>query len=135
MIQGIKNKLGNLVATEIQTTKELIQVQPHQGMFNYRCHENSIEFARINPDHKVVETIYIDSAGLPILHYVNQAPDGTYLDTTLGYKAEFYEYYFLRVIHPNDYKAMGWLFDNTVDYWSNKYLKWWHKLLGISRLV
>lgn len=135
MKSKIENKLRLKVAQEVQCSKEIISVKPNQGLFNYRCHENAIEFARLNPDHKVIETIYIENNSWPVLHYVNQAPDGSYLDNTLGYKTEFYEYYFIREIHPDDFKSMGWLFDHTVDYWSNKYLKWWHRLLGISRLV
>lgn len=131
----LENRLRLKLAKEIQCSKEVITVIPYRGMFNYQCYDNAVEYTRIHPDHTVVETIYIEKGNWPTLHYVNQAPDGTYLDTTLGYKAESYEYYFLRKIHPDDYKAMSWLFNNTVDYWSAKYLKWWHRLLGVSRLV
>lgn len=130
-----EDKLRKALTREIQCTKQRINVVPHSGMFNLRCHENSIEFARQNPDHKVIETIYIDDQHYPTLHYINQAPDGTFIDTTLGYKAEYYEYFFLREIVKDDFKTMGWIFDNTVEFWSRKYMRSWHTLFGITRLL
>jgi len=133
--QKIENKLRAKLGSEIQCTKEMIRVIPHAGKFNFRCFENAVEFARLNPDHAVIEVMYIEKGEYPILHYINQAPDGTYLETTLGYRADNLDYYKMRVIHPDDYKAIGWLFDTALDYWSSKYVKWWHRLLRISRLA
>lgn len=135
MRQKIEDKLRAKVMTDIQCTKEVIQVEPKQGLFNFRCYENAVEYARLNPDHKVIEVIYIESRKYPTLHYINQAPDGTYLETTLGFRAADLEYFKLREIHEDDYRCIGWIFNETLEYWTNTRLKWWHRLLRISRLV
>ena len=135
MFQKIEDKLRLKVLRDIQSTKEVIHVEPKQGLFNFRCYENAVEYARLNPDHKVIEVMYLESGPSAVLHYINQDPDGNYLETTLGFRADSVEYYKLREIPVADYPNIGWVFNTTLEYWTNTRLKWWHRLLGITRLV
>ena len=108
-------------------------VKPVRGMFNYRCHENAIQYAFENPGMKVIEVFQVELSGAH-LHYINQNEHGEYLETTLGWKSRLYEYYYVRELVPDDYDCIGWIFDNVVDTWSKEWLKWYHYLFGIHRV-
>lgn len=119
----------------VRSRFEMVSPEPTQGLFNFRCFDNVAEYARINPGIEVVEVVYIDR-GEPILHYVNYDPDKVeYLETTLGYMAESLEYYKIRKIHPDDYFRMGAEFSRSQESWSNQWVNWYHKLLGVERIL
>lgn len=135
MIESTKRKIRERVCRFVRSRYEMIRVQPEQGVFNFRCFENAVEYQRKNPDTEVIEVIYIDE-GHPILHYINRKPDGTYLETTLGFRAERLEYYHIRRIHPDDYHRIGAEFDRVLISWTEEFTTWFQrKVLGIERVL
>lgn len=131
-----KDKFQTRATRYFRSTKERILVTPKQGLFNYRCFENAIEFTRLNPNHEVYEVIYIEGS-TAILHYINRdSLTGEFLETTLGFRADYFEYYLIRKIPEIDYKYLGSEFDKNVEFWTNKFSSWWErKLFKIDRLV
>jgi hypothetical protein len=127
---GIEKSLREKVAVDIQSTKQMITVIPKQGLFNQQCFDNAAQY---QSEHggDVIEVVTVRNQW-PTLHYINQV-DGEYLETTLGYKADRHEYFYLRIITKEDYKHMNWVFENALATLSRPYLKWYHKLLGIGR--
>lgn len=126
------DKLDKKVYKDIKGSLTRIEVSACVGMFNSMCFFNSVEYA-IDNNCQVAEVICIDN-GSPNLHYVN-IKDGAFLETTLGHRADYLEYYFVRDISPSDFKDIPEIFDRSLDYWGSRYLKWYHRLLNIGRAV
>lgn len=124
------------VSNYVKFNHKRINVLPEQGMFNYRCFYNAVEFARKHPDTVVVEVMFIDD-GEPILHYINQNKDtGEYIETTLGFRASSLDYYFIRVIDEKDYSTLGSQFSEVVNSWTMRFTSWFdRKILSIDRVV
>jgi hypothetical protein len=115
------DKIHDRVVEYIRSRHSLVDVKPKQGLFNFKCFYNSVEFARLNPEYSVVETICIEN-GIPILHYINKHIEtGELYETTLGYQAEYNEYYIIRDIHKNDHKFIGNEFDRSLDAWLHQF--------------
>ena len=127
----IKTKIRKRAANDIIATKQMIAVKPTKGLFNYRCFLNAVEYG-IENKCEVIEVVYIED-GIPVLHYINKTGK-EYLETTIGHRADYIEYYFLRTIQKSEYRLIGWHFDNTLESLSAPYLNWFHKLIGIDRV-
>jgi len=131
-IRSIHDKLKRYVRSRY----EMIRPEATLGLFNFRCFENVVEYARRYPEMEVIEVIYVDD-GLPILHYINYDPvDKKYLETTLGWRAPYLEYYHIRKIHPDDYHRISKEFECSLDSWLEQFTSWFHrKVLGIDRIL
>jgi hypothetical protein len=129
---AIGNKLREKAAVDIQSTKQMITVTPKRGLFNYKCFDNAAQY-QSEYGGDVVEVVIVRCAD-PSLHYINRI-DGEYLETTLGYRSAQYEYFYLRVITEEDYKHMSWVFENALATLSRPYIRWYHRLLGIKRVL
>ena len=112
------------ILERLRCAHRMLPVAPEQGLFNFRCHENCVEYVRTHPDRdlEVVETIYVDD-GEPILHYVvRDRADDRHLEVTLGWRATTLEYYHVRALteadHPNIHKE----FQRSLDYWLHQYV-------------
>lgn len=122
------------IKTYIRSRYERIDVTPCQGLFNYKCFLNSVQYAEENEGHGVAEVMYV-SDGWPVLHYLN-TKDGEYLETTLGFLARNIEYYFVRKINPCDWRYIESEFDRSLESWLNQFTNAIdRKLLGITRVV
>lgn len=138
MKQRILSKAQERICRCLRARFTMVKPEPVQGMFNFRCHENCVEYVRRRPEENlsVVETIYIDG-GEPILHYLVHDPAaGRYLEVTLGWRAEHLEYYVVRPIHPDDYKNILSEFHRALEDWTEEYVSWFgRKVLGITRVL
>lgn len=136
MRQKILNALHERILTYVRTRYPMIVARPIQGLFNFRCFENAVQYARDNPGIKVVE-VMLDDGGLPILHFINYDPvKDEYLETTQGWRADVMDYYFIRVIHEEQYRYIGTLFDKSVKEWTRQFAnRWYHQLFNIERIV
>lgn len=134
--QKCKSKAQNRLKDYVRSRYELIRPIATQGMFNFRCYENCVEYARTHPGLQVVEVIYIDGTD-PILHYVNYDPETKeYLETTLGWRAPYLEYYHIRKIHPDDYRYIGSEFDRALESWRMQFTNWFDRnVFGVDRVL
>lgn len=124
------------VLMHARTRLKKIVAKPTQGLFNFRCFENAVQYAKEN-DNAIVVEVMLDDNGVPILHFINKDLNtGEYLETTQGWRADHMDYYLIKEIHPEQYAYIGRLFNAGVDSWSDQFAgKWYHKLLGIRRIV
>lgn len=132
--QKRKDKLWSKVCAYVRSRYTMIDVEPVQGMFNFRCHENSVQYAKSNEGYGIAEVIYIED-GSPILHYVN-TKDGKFYETTLGWRAEDLEYYKIRDIHPSDWNRIHSEFSRALDSWNEQFTNWMdRRILKIDRIL
>lgn len=123
------------IAAHLRATMTRSRVVPVQGMFNFRCHENSVEWIRTHPDQglTLVECIYLDD-DQPILHYLVRTREGELQEVTLGWRAEELEYYALRDVQEP--RQVYREFNRSLDYWKDfttpRWLVW---LSGLGRVV
>lgn len=128
-------KLNAEICNYFRARYPMILVKPCQGLFNYQCYFNAVEYALAHDGISVVEVVYINGSE-PILHYINyDVEQDTYLETTLGFRADYLEYYLLRTIHPDDYKYIGGEFDRAIDSWSDQFITPWRRFLGLRRVL
>lgn len=126
-----KEKARIRVCTHVRATLERIHPVPKQGLFNYRCYFNAVQW-EIEHGGEVVECIYIDREN-PILHYLNTDEDD-YLETSMGYLAPEYEYYKIRTVPQSDYSRIDRIFSENLDYWKNTTCNWFERLF-VDRVV
>ena len=126
------------IVAHLRATHTQARVEPAQGLFNFRCHENCVQWLRQRPgeDLEVVETVYVDGWE-PILHYVvRERQTGRLLEVTLGWRAEKLEYYPVRTLLPEDLDHIHAEFDRSLAHWLREYVPWWGRvLLGIERVL
>ena len=138
MKQRLLKRAQDRICRRLRARFTMVKPEPIQGMFNFRCHENCVEYVRLHPEEKlaVVEAVYIDG-GEPILHYlVNDPAAGRYLEVTLGWRAEHLEYYVVRTIHPDDLRYILSEFQRALEDWTEEYVGWFgRKVLGIRRVL
>lgn len=136
--QYMVSRAGNKIAEHVRARYTLERAIPQQGLFNFQCHRNAIQYVLDNPDRllDVVECIYLDS-GEPILHYcIRDRVSGQLLEVTLGWYAEGLEFYAIRVIPPEDHRTILSEFNRSMTYWTNEYVPMWLRvLLCIDRVV
>lgn len=136
MKNKIKLKAQEKLLRYVRTRYELIKPEPKLGLFNFRCFENSVEYVRRYPELEVCEVIIVDN-GEPILHYLNYDPaNGKYLETTLGWRADYLEYYLIRKIHKDDQRYIHNEFERALQSWKEQFLGWFGaKILRIDRIL
>jgi hypothetical protein len=118
-----KTAQANLVRA-LRSTHTQIKPLEIQGLFNFRCHENSVQYVRDNPSRllEVVETIYLDG-GEPALHYlVRDKVTGDFLEVTLGWRTRQLEYYMTRALLPGDLDHIHSEFSRSLDHWRDLYV-------------
>lgn len=135
MVAMLKQKAKGELLRHIRNRFKRIKVEPAQGLFNFRCFENAVEYARLHPNMRVVE-VMLDDSGEPILHYINQDMEtGVYYETTQGWRAEYMDYYFLREIHKEQHGYIGTIFSKAAEDWSAQFTKGFiYRIFGINRV-
>lgn len=128
MKQFFKNRAWEKICRRLRTRHTRILPRPEQGLFNYNCHRNSLEYVRRHPCRNldVVEVMYIDG-GVPILHYIVRDNDrNEYLEVTLGHEAETLEYYFIRPVPPDKatFAAIFGEFSRSQEDWEREFIGW-----------
>lgn len=109
-----------------------IEVEPKQGLFNHKCMCNAVEWQSKNGG-TVHEVIAIGPDG-PILHYINNS-NGIYFETTLGFMARDLEYFLVRGVSTVEYSNIQEVFRKRLKALDSRYLRWYHKLFGIRRIL
>lgn len=133
-----QRKAWEKIVRNLQINRTMIKPVATQGLFNFRCHDNCVEYIRLNQDknYSIAETIYIDD-DQPILHYVIFDEDeNKYLDVTLGWRIDTVNTYLLRIIQKDDNLKIHSIFSDTLDAWLNEFTSWFdRKILRIDRVL
>lgn len=132
LLNSIEYDIGEWLYNE----HESVEVKSAQGMFNLKCFENAVQYAITHEGCSVVMGIVIEPNDKTNLHFWNVDAKGNHLETTLGYRAEVLVYYPLRTIPERNYQAIGCVFDDALNYFTNKHTtKWQRFVLGGERIL
>lgn len=136
MKQQRLDKIYSHIRNYITSRHERIEVQPKQGLFNYKCFYNAVEFAKNNEGYEVVEVMFIDGK-YPILHYINRHTESReFFETTLGHQSEKLRYYYVKTIPHIEWLEIGTLFDESCASWLYQFTNWFDRnVLNIDRVV
>ena len=135
MRQRLIDRARRALIRRLRTRHQMVKPTPTQGLFNFRCHENCVQYVRDRPGEAlgIVETIYVDGE-CPILHYlVHDFDAGEYLEVTLGWTATLHEYYLIRPVHPSDFDRIQSEFSRSRADWCDEFVGWFgRKVLRIE---
>jgi hypothetical protein len=116
------DKARQEICNHIIAKYEKIEVKAGKLLFNFRCHNNSVHFAKRKGDKKLAMVVYI-SEGYPIVHFINYRK-GVFIDNTLGEWTNRYDYYFVKWIKSEDMWNVFTIFDAFKEE-LGKTLSWW----------
>jgi len=129
----IESRIGEFCYHEL----EKVEVKKKVGLFNYKCFHNACEYASSRNGCEVVMGIYINKRdNHPSLHFWCRDKNGKDLEVSMGYLAECYSYYEIRVIKVYDYFIIDGVFEDAMEYYRNKLTtKWERFILGKDRIL
>lgn len=87
-----------------------------QGLFNRKCHMNSVQRVKEGKASKVILTIIFTSNFDPMVHFINIDENGKYVDNTLGWEWECYNYYMIKELSEQEFDVVGGLLSDTKDF-------------------
>lgn len=121
MRQSYINRAQARVSAHLRAHNERIFPQPTRGLFNFRCHNNCVQWVKDHPDEglEIVECIFLyeGSAENPILHYLVRDRDGRYLEVTTGYECLASEYYLVRKVPEEEWQKLPDIFSRSLNTW------------------
>jgi hypothetical protein len=74
-----------------------------KGLFNQRCQLNAVQQVKENNANEVYMVLCSNEATYPFVHFINKNDD-KYIDNTLGWELDVYDYYIIRKIDETEYK-------------------------------
>lgn len=127
-------RIDKRIMTFLRATVTPVEVKGVQGLFNHKCHMNSVQYAKDNPGHSVVMGI-VDDGG-PILHFWVVDNNANHKDVTLGWASEMGTYYPMRVLSKEEWLNVNNVFTDGLEYWRNTQTNWFErKILRVGRVV
>lgn len=118
------------------------QVKPtacQPGLFNYRCHDNCVDFLRRHPGKGLTiwETVYVEDGNEPALHYlIRDEKAGTWLEATLGWRCDDLEFYLVRPLLEADHGRIHSEFNRSLADWTAEFVRpAWRWLFNIDRIL
>lgn len=134
------NRVQARVSSHLRAHNERIFPVPVRGLFNFRCHQNCVQWIKDHPGEglEIVECIYLHAGDQEntIMHYLVKNRDGQYLEITTGYEAEVNEYYFIRMVPEIEWIQLPYVFYRSLNTWlfefTNPVLRW---VLRIDRIL
>lgn len=136
MIAKRKLTIQTRLREHVKSRYNRITVTPKQGLFNFRCYWNAVQYSHDHPETSVVEVVYLDE-GYPVLHYINKHKEsGEFYETSMGYLAKQFDYYMIRDVPEDEYDNINNVFIDACDAWLYQFTNWFdRKILGIDKIV
>lgn len=118
------DKARREICSHIISKYNKIEVKPGRLLFNFRCHNNAVHFAKKGKHKKLVMCVYIEDNTYPVVHFINYKK-GVFTDNTLGEWTTQFDYYFIKWIEDDEMWNIFDIFDafkcelgNTLNWWT-----------------
>ena len=132
MIGWLRKRIVKRVQYDISewlfNTRDSVEVNPEQGLFNRQCYDNAVEWVRTHDGCEVVMGIYTEGQ-YTWMHFWNVDKDGAHLETTRGWRAKDMTYYPLRAVPVKYHDSIGGVMDDAVDYVTNRFTSRFDRLV------
>ncbi|MEC4565550.1 hypothetical protein L8C07_06290 [Paenibacillus sp. CMAA1739] len=136
----IKDRVKRKIATYVKANCK--KIDPEQfvlGEINYthRCHLNAVQKVREDKASKVFSCVAIDKDDntIVIVHFINQAHDGKYVDNTWGWMHELYDYYIIKEINEEEQNVIWRSLVNTKEMLFNLNTNWFERLFTSEQII
>lgn len=109
MIKKYKNSVKRKIQSYCGTTFERIpksQMKLGKALFNHRCQLNAVQQVKKGKMTEVYSCVCMSDSTFPVIHFVNKDKNGMYVDNTLGYQYEYYDYYIIKKIDESEFHKM-----------------------------
>ena len=103
--KNIKRKIDSYCKTNYQMIDKG-KMKIGNGLFNHRCHLNAVQMVKTNQATDVYLVVALNDKEFPFVHFINTDNEGHFIDNTLGWKFELYDYYIIKKIQPEEYKCI-----------------------------
>ena len=116
MIENYKKKLKQRIENYCETNYQKVsrdQMKMGKGIFNQRCQLNAVQQVKEGLMKQVYLCICFSESCYPIVHFINKDNEGNYIDNTLGFEYEKYEYYIIREIDESEFLKTDSILMNT----------------------
>ena len=134
-MKSIREKsIRRKVISKLRARFERIYPVAKQGLFNFRCFENAVQYATDSEKAlRIFEVMYIDGE-YPVMHYLVK-DENEFQEVTLGWRTDSIEFYVIREVPKEDWKCIGYIFDQSTQYWHLEFTNWFDRsILGIDRV-
>lgn len=103
---GLKKKYKKKIVKGIEefiiSNYEKVDLIMGEGLFNNRCHHNSVQAVKEGWADEVYLCLCVSKEYYPIVHVINKT-QGVFVDNTLGYRFSEYDYYIVREIREDEF--------------------------------
>ena len=107
-INKYKEIVRKRIKTYCESTYEKIlkdDMKMGKGLFNHRSHINAVQAIEDGLAKKVYSVVAIDRSSV-VVHYINKDDKGLFVDNTLGFEYEKYDYYIVKKIKKSEFDTM-----------------------------
>ncbi|QYW02176.1 hypothetical protein CPT_Sonora_075 [Stenotrophomonas phage Sonora] len=127
------------VMRRVRTRHQQIKPLPLQGLFNFRCHENCVQYVKAHPERPldIVEVITVEEGGGPALHYLLfDRGTSDYLEVTLGWRIDQHEVYLVRTLLEADHPYIHREFLRSREDWAHQFLsRFWRRFIAPADIL
>lgn len=109
MIEKYRKKVKQRIEDYCRTNYEKLskdQLVLGKGIFNHRCQHNAVQQVKEGNASEVYSCVCLNRKFFPVVHFINKNKDGKFVDNTLGYQFELYDYYIIRKIEESEFDDM-----------------------------
>jgi hypothetical protein len=109
LIKKYKRKIKSNIEKYINIHYEKInksQMVMGEGLFNHRCQYNAVQQVKSGNMKEVYSCLVLNDTHFPVVHFINRNKDWKFVDNTLGWKFEQYDYYIMKKIEEDQYNSI-----------------------------
>lgn len=119
-MKKVQEKFNRKIRDFCDSQYKLINVEPGELNFYYKCHLTSTHYAIKNGDKKLALVMYRDKKSMrPCVHFVNYT-NKKFVDNSLGNWSSQYEYRFIRWVAKEEFFDVDNILGDTQKFFKNK---------------
>jgi len=134
-MKGYKNKIKQRIENYCTVHFDKLSkdhMKLGKGLFNHRCQYNAVQQVKEGGFKEVYLCVCCNSSNYPVVHFINKDKDGIYVDNTLGWKYELYDYYIIKKLDESEFESIDKILNDTkadlLNKHSNPLIRWFMRI-------
>lgn len=129
---SLRDKTDPLISEYCFHELKECKLRNKQGLFNQRCHLNSIDYASKHKGFEVVMGIqkYNEESSFHLHFWVRK--NSIDYEVSVGYQSDICQYWEIKVIKPSDYSQIFGVFNDALAYYKLKFTTRWQRFWATS---